>query len=92
MPLPPPIVSSLQQNETQRPDLAALRIDSQGFPGKKSAVSNFVECEFPMTRLKADILDMMSEALASVTFMRGGTMTPAKATFKHTTKTTKTTA
>ncbi|MFN3130393.1 MAG: hypothetical protein ROO70_15560 [Labrenzia sp.] len=45
-----------------------------------------------MTRLKADILDMMSEALASVTFMRGGTMTPAKTTFKHTTKTTKTTA
>ncbi|EEE44844.1 hypothetical protein SADFL11_2132 [Roseibium alexandrii DFL-11] len=69
-----------------------MRIDSQGFPGKKSAVSNFVECEFPMTRLKADILDMMSEALASVTFMRGGTMTPAKTTFKHTTKTTKTTA
>jgi hypothetical protein len=69
-----------------------LRIDSQGFPGKKVAVSSFVECEFPMTRLKADILDMMSEALASVTFMRGGTMTPAKTTFKHTTKTTKTTA
>ncbi|WP_428522242.1 hypothetical protein [Roseibium sp.] len=45
-----------------------------------------------MTRLKADILDIMSEALASVTFMRGGTMTPDKTTFKHTTKTTKTTA
>ncbi|WP_168206283.1 hypothetical protein [Labrenzia sp. PHM005] len=45
-----------------------------------------------MTRLKADILDMMSEALASATFLRGGTKTAATTTFKHTTKTTKTTA
>ena len=41
-----------------------------------------------MTRLKADILDMMSQALASATFMRGEPRTA----LKRTTKTTKTTA
>lgn len=45
-----------------------------------------------MTRLKADILDMMSEALASAVFMRGETRKAAATTLKHTTKTTKTTA
>lgn len=45
-----------------------------------------------MARLKADILDMMSEALARAFFLRGGSKTAAATTFKHTTKTTKTTA
>ncbi|MCK7612449.1 hypothetical protein [Roseibium sediminicola] len=45
-----------------------------------------------MTRLKADILDMMSQALASATFMRGETRTPAATALKRTPKTTKTTA
>jgi len=45
-----------------------------------------------MTRLKADILDMMSEALASAVFMRGETRKAAATALKHTTKTTKTTA
>ncbi|MCV0426039.1 MAG: hypothetical protein K5905_11235 [Roseibium sp.] len=45
-----------------------------------------------MFRLKADILDMMSQALASATFMRGETRTAATTAFKRTTKTTKTTA
>ncbi|WP_299818678.1 hypothetical protein [uncultured Roseibium sp.] len=45
-----------------------------------------------MIRLKADILDMMSKALASATFLRGETPTAAVTAFKTTTKTTKTTA
>jgi hypothetical protein len=45
-----------------------------------------------MTRLKADILDMMSLALASATFMRGETRTTVATAPKRTTKTTKTTA
>ncbi|CTQ46044.1 MULTISPECIES: hypothetical protein [Stappiaceae] len=45
-----------------------------------------------MTRLKADILDMMSQALASATFMRGEPRTAAATALKRTTKTTKTTA
>ena len=45
-----------------------------------------------MSRLKADILDMMFKALASATFMRGETSSAAATVFKHTTKTTKTTA
>ncbi|MHA7776194.1 hypothetical protein [Roseibium sp. M-1] len=45
-----------------------------------------------MTRLKADILDMMSQALASAVFMRGETRKAAATALKHTTKTTKTTA
>ncbi|WP_157738969.1 MULTISPECIES: hypothetical protein [Stappiaceae] len=45
-----------------------------------------------MTRLKADILDMMSLALASATFMRGETRTDAATALKRTPKTTKTTA
>lgn len=45
-----------------------------------------------MTRLRADILDMMTEALASAIFLRRESMTSAKTTFKHTAKTTKTTA
>ncbi|WP_156510626.1 hypothetical protein [Labrenzia sp. OB1] len=45
-----------------------------------------------MTRLKADILDTMSKALASATFLRGETLTAAATALKHTTKTTKTTA
>ncbi|MDN3720984.1 hypothetical protein ACFFVJ_10315 [Roseibium salinum] len=45
-----------------------------------------------MPRLKADILDMMSLALASAMFMRGETRTAAATAVKPTTKTTKTTA
>ena len=45
-----------------------------------------------MTRLKADILDTMSKALASAIFLRGETMTAAATDTKRTTKTTKTTA
>jgi len=45
-----------------------------------------------MTRLKADILDMMSLALASAAFLRGETRTHAATAPKHTPKTTKTTA
>ncbi|SMP28554.1 hypothetical protein [Roseibium denhamense] len=45
-----------------------------------------------MKRLKADILDMLSEALASATFLRGETKTHAATAYKRTTKTTKTTA
>lgn len=45
-----------------------------------------------MTRLRADILDMMSQALASATFLRGETLTAAATAAKRTTKTTKTTA
>ncbi|MEP3045644.1 MAG: hypothetical protein ABJL55_06950 [Roseibium sp.] len=44
-----------------------------------------------MNRLKADILDMISIALASATFMRGETMTTAASDTKRTTTTTKTT-
>ncbi len=67
-------------------------VDSCVFPGKNTAVSSFDDCEHPMTRLKADILDMMSEALASATFMRSETRTAAATAPKRTTKTTKTTA
>ncbi|MES0883620.1 hypothetical protein [Roseibium sp. SCP14] len=45
-----------------------------------------------MFRLKADILDTMSKALACATFLRGETRTAAATAFKRTTKTTKTTA
>jgi hypothetical protein len=45
-----------------------------------------------MPRLKADILDMMTQALASATFLRGETRTAAATALKHTSKTTKTTA
>lgn len=45
-----------------------------------------------MNRLRADILDMMSKALASATFLRGETRSAAATAFKRTTKTTKTTA
>ncbi|WFE90513.1 hypothetical protein K1718_03935 [Roseibium porphyridii] len=45
-----------------------------------------------MNRLKADILDTMSQALASVTFTRSETATHAATAPKRTTKTTKTTA
>ncbi|WP_306141931.1 hypothetical protein [Roseibium sp. MMSF_3412] len=45
-----------------------------------------------MNRLSADILDMMTKALASATFLRGETRSAAVTAFKHTTKTTKTTA
>ena len=45
-----------------------------------------------MNRLRADILDMMSKALASATFLRGETRSAAVTAFERTTKTTKTTA
>ncbi|GAB4576564.1 MAG: hypothetical protein Tsb0019_00560 [Roseibium sp.] len=45
-----------------------------------------------MPRLKADILDMMTRALASATFLRGETRPAAATALKHTPKTTKTTA
>ncbi len=41
-----------------------------------------------MTRLKADILDIMSQALARVTFARGETLGGAATAFKTTEKTT----
>lgn len=85
-------VTFKQQNATNNGLEMAFVIDSPDYPGKKIAVSSFVDCEHPMIRLKADILDMMSEALASATFLRSGTKTAATTTFKHTTKTTKTTA
>jgi|GEM_PF-2042443 len=67
-------------------------VDLEEIPGKNSAVSSFDDCELPMTRLKADILDTMSKALASATFLRGETRTAAATAPKRTTKTTKTTA
>ncbi len=45
-----------------------------------------------MPRLKADILDMMSLALASATFLRCGTLAADATVLKRTTKTTRTTA
>ena len=45
-----------------------------------------------MTRLKADILDLMSEALTTTVFLRGEATTRAATALKRTTKTTKTTA
>jgi hypothetical protein len=45
-----------------------------------------------MPRLKADILSLMTQALASATFLRGETRTAAATAPKHTSKTTKTTA
>lgn len=45
-----------------------------------------------MTRLPADILDIMSKALASAAFLPGGTRSAAVTDLKRTTKTTKTTA
>ncbi len=45
-----------------------------------------------MPRLRADIMDMMTKALASATFLRGETRGHAATALKRTTKTTKTTA
>ncbi|WP_428647130.1 hypothetical protein [Roseibium sp.] len=45
-----------------------------------------------MTRLIADILDLMSMDLAGAATLRGETMTHAATALKRTTKTTKTTA
>jgi len=45
-----------------------------------------------MSRLRADILETISAALASATFLRGETRSAAVTALKRTTKTTKTTA
>ena len=85
-------VATAQQCEQQSNEFIAFLVDFTGFPGKNTAVSSFDDCEHPMNRLKADILDMMSMALASATFLRGEARSAAATAFKRTTKTTKTTA
>lgn len=82
--------ANLGERQTSR--LAVFLVDFRVFPGKNTAVSSFDDCELSMSRLHADILDMMSWALASASFLRGETRSAAATAFKRTTKTTKTTA
>jgi len=72
--------------------LAVFLVDLLKIPGKNTAVSSFDDCEHPMSRLRADILETISAALASATFLRGETRSAAVTALKRTTKTTKTTA
>jgi len=85
-------MSFMRQCEHQSIDFIVFLVDFDGIPGKNTAVSSFDDCEHLMNRLKADILDMMSMAIASATFLRGETRSAAATAFKRTTKTTKTTA